>query len=168
MSRWRNGAGRKADIASGPEWLVGFAWLDADAPFSNFAGHDRTITLVEGPGFTLDFGPSRPALVVRRPYVPSAFDGGWPARCRVPDGPCMVLNAMTARSAWTHRVTAVSAATQVAPALDGSAFLIVLEGSVTIAGQTAGPRDAFRIDDVTTPDAGTAARAALICIAPVR
>jgi hypothetical protein len=57
VSRWRNGAGRKADIAAGPDWLVGYAWLDADAPFSDYAGYDRTITLIEGPGFILDFGP---------------------------------------------------------------------------------------------------------------
>jgi len=54
-SRWRNGAGRKADIATGQDWLVGFAWLEADAPFSDYRGLDRTITLVDGQGFTLDF-----------------------------------------------------------------------------------------------------------------
>ena len=168
MSRWRNGAGRKADIATGPGWLVGFAWLDADAPFSDFAGHDRTIALVEGPGFTLDFGPAHPALLARRPHVPSAFDGGWPARCRVPDGPCVVLNAMTARATWTHRVTVAPVAEQVAPAPGALAFLVVLEGSVTIAGQTAGPRDTFRIEGAGTPDASATARAALIRIAPVQ
>ena len=168
VSRWRNGAGRKADIAAGIGWLVGFAWLDADAPFSDYAGHDRTITLVEGPGFTLDFGPSRPALVARRPYVPSTFDGGWAARCRVPDGPCMVLNAMTARATWTHSVTVGPAAAQAVPTPGGVAFLVVLEGSVTIAGQSAGARDAFRIEDATTPRAGADARAALIRLDPVR
>jgi environmental stress-induced protein Ves len=167
VSRWRNGAGRKADVATGPGWLVGFAWLDADAPFSDFAGHDRTITLVEGPGFTLDFGPAHPALLARRPYVPSVFDGGWPARCEVPDGPCMVLNAMTARSAWTHRVTVGPVVERVAAAPGGAAFLVVLEGSITIAGRTAGPRDAFRIEGATTPEAGAVGRTALIRIAPV-
>ena len=164
MSPWRNGAGRKSDIAAGPGWLVGFAWLDAEAPFSDCAGHDRTITLIEGPGFTLDFGPSRPALIARRPYVPSTFDGGWAARCRVPDGPCMVLNAMTARASWTHSVTAAPAATITAPTPGGAAFLVVLEGSITIAGQRGGARDAFRIEDATTPGAGPDARAALIRI----
>ena len=167
MSRWRNGAGGKADIAAGPDWLVGFAWLEADAPFSDYAGHDRTITLVEGPGFTLDFGPSHPALLVCHPYVPAAFDGGRPARCRAPDGSCMVLNAMTARAAWTHRVTVATANARVAPGPGGVAFLVVLEGSVTLAGQTAGPRDAFRIEGATTLEAGAAARVALIGIDPV-
>ena len=167
MSRWRNRAGRKADIAAGPDWLVGFAWLDADAPFSDYAGHDRTITLVEGPGFTLDFGPSHPALLARRPFVPSAFDGGWPVRCRVPDGPCMVLNAMTARAARTHRVMVATGPAKTAPVPGGVAFLVVLEGTVSIDGETAAPRDAFRIEGAITLEAGATARIALIGIDPV-
>jgi environmental stress-induced protein Ves len=167
VSRWRNGAGRKADIAAGPDWLVGFAWLDADAVFSDYAGYDRTITLVEGPGFTLDFGSAHPALLARRPFVPGAFDGGWAARCRVPDGPCMVLNAMTARAGWTHRVAVATGLARAAPAPGGVAFLVVLEGSLTIAGQTAGPRDAFRVEDAVTLEGGTTARVALIGIDPV-
>jgi environmental stress-induced protein Ves len=49
VSRWRNGAGRKADIATGDGWMAGFAWLDEEAPFSEFAGQDRTITLLQAP-----------------------------------------------------------------------------------------------------------------------
>lgn len=107
VSRWVNGAGRKADIASGPGWMVGFAWLDTDAPFSDLGGQDRTITLVDGPGFTLDFAPPHPALVVRSLHVPSRFDGGWPTRCRI-EGPCLVLNAMTTRGEWRHDVRIVT------------------------------------------------------------
>ena len=168
MSRWRNGAGRKADLAAGPDWLVGYAWLDADAPFSDFAGHDRTITLIEGPGFTLDFGPSRPALVARRLYIPSTFDGGWAARCRVPEGPCMVLNAMTAQAAWTHSVTVAPAAAIPAPSPGGAAFLVVLEGSITIEGQSAQARDAFRIEEAVALRAAADARVALIRVDPTR
>jgi hypothetical protein len=168
VSPWRNGAGRKADIAAGADWLVGFAWLDADAPFSSYDGHDRTITLIEGPGFTLDFGRAHAALAARKPYVPCLFDGGWTAQCRVPDGPCMVLNAMTARATWTHSVSVGPVAAQAAPSHGGLAFLVVLEGSVAIDGQTAGPRDAFRLSGAATSEAGADARAALIRIDPIR
>ena len=167
MSRWRNGAGRKADIAAGPDWLVAFAWLDADGAFSDYAGFDRTITLVEGPGFALDFGPAHPALLARRPFVPAAFDGGWPARCRVPDGSCMVLNAMTARAGWTHRVAVATGLVRAEPGAGGVAFLVVLEGSVSIGGQTAGPRDAFRVEGAVAVDGGGGARVAVIGIDPV-
>jgi environmental stress-induced protein Ves len=167
VSRWRNGAGRKADIAAGPDWLVGFAWVDADAAFSDYAGYDRTITLVEGPGFALDFGSAHPALLARRPFVPAAFDGGWPARCRVSDGPCMVLNAMTARAGWTHRVAVATGPVRTATAPGGVAFLVVLEGSVSIGGETAGPRDAFRVEGAVAVDGGVGARVAVIGIDPV-
>jgi environmental stress-induced protein Ves len=166
VSRWRNGAGRKADIAAGPDWLVGFAWLDADAAFSDYAGHDRTITLVEGPGFALDFGPAHPALLARHPFVPAAFDGGWPARCRVPDGPCVVLNAMTARATWIHSVTVAPPPALAAPTPGGEAFLVVLEGRVAIDGQTGGPRDAFWLADAATASAGASAVTVLIRIDP--
>jgi len=168
VSRWRNGAGRKADIAAGPDWLVGFAWLDADAPFSDYVGHDRTITLIEGPGFTLDFGPRHDALDVQIPYAPRPFDGGRTAYCRVPDGPCIVLNAMTARATWTHSVSVAPAAALAAPAPGGVAFLVVLEGSVVIDGRIAGPRDAFRLAGAVTPHTRGAARTALIRIDPIR
>jgi environmental stress-induced protein Ves len=167
VSRWRNGAGRKADIAAGTDWLVGFAWLDADAAFSDYAGYDRTITLVEGPGFALDFGPAHPALLARRSFVPAAFDGGWAARCRVPDGPCMVLNAMTARAGWTHRVGVATGPVRIATTSGGVAFLVVLEGTVSIGGETAGPRDAFRVEGAVAVDGGVGARVAVIGIDPV-
>ena len=111
VSRWVNGAGRKADIDSSQDWMVGFAWLDADAPFSDFSGQDRTITLLDGPGFTLDFAPPHPALVVRSRHVPGAFDGGWPACCHI-IGPCLVLNAMSVRGRWRHDVRVLTARTQ--------------------------------------------------------
>jgi len=167
VSSWRNGAGRKADIASGPDWLVGFAWLDADVPFSNYGGHDRTILLIEGPGFALDFGPAHAPLAPRRPYVPCSFDGGWVAESRVPDGPCLVLNAMTARSTSIHSVAVTSPAALAAPAPGGAAFVVVLEGSIIIDGQTGGPRDAFRLEGAVTAQAGAGALAALIRIDPV-
>src|SRR5262249_56056499 len=57
-SRWRNGAGRKVDIASGPGWLVGFAWLDGDAPFSDYRGPDPTLPPLPRPPSP---PPSRPS-----------------------------------------------------------------------------------------------------------
>ncbi len=135
MSRWVNGAGRKADIDSGPGWMVGFAWLDTDAPFSDLTGQDRTITLLDGAGFTLDFAPPHPALEVRSPHVPSRFDGGWPARCRIV-GPNLVLNAITARDQWRHDVLVLTRPTRLpAPTTGTIAFLVDLT-----------TRDALRLD----------------------
>jgi hypothetical protein len=54
-----------------------------------------------------------------------------------------------------------------APAPGGVAFLVVLEGRVSIGGQTAEPRDAFRIEGAGTLDDDVAARVAVIGIDPV-
>ena len=89
------------------------------------------------------------------------------AECRVPDGPCLVLNAMTARSTSIHRVTVTSPAALAAPTPGGAAFVVVLEGRIAIDGQTGGPRDAFRLEGAVTAHAGTGALAALIRIDPV-
>ena len=144
-SRWANGAGRKADIDTGPGWMVGFAWLDADAPFSDFGGQDRIITLVDGPGFTLDFAPPNPALVVTTKHVPGPFDGGWPTECRIL-GPCLVLNAMCDRSQWRHSVQVLTSPTQIpAPPPNAISFLVDLT-----------TRDALRLDgaiEITVPPA---------------
>jgi hypothetical protein len=106
--------------------MAGFAWLDTDAPFSDLSGQDRTITLLDGPGFTLDFVPPHPALVVRSRHVPSPFDGGWPARCRIL-GPCLVLNAMSVRGQWRHDVRVLMAPARLPGPTPGAvAFLVDL------------------------------------------
>ena len=129
VSRWPNGAGRKADIASGDGWMVGYAWLDGDAPFSGLPGLDRTITLVEGPGFTLDIA-GRPPLVVDQPFQPAGFDGGAPTTCQV-RGPCRVLNVMTERGRLRYTVEIVEG---VVAARDGETFTVVLRGEAVVAG----------------------------------
>ena len=140
QSQWPNGAGRKADIASGPGWLIGFAWLEREAPFSDYAGHDRTITLVEGGGFTLDL-PEGSVLRVDRPDTPAAFDGKGPITCRLLGGPCTVLNVVSTYPGLSHTVQVLSA--HEVPAFEPGAhsFLGVLHGTVR-----AGNADAARLD----------------------
>ena len=144
LSRWRNGAGRKADIATGPGWLIGFAWLDADAPFSDYSGHDRTITLVEGPGFRLA-GAGRDPLVVTEVGHPASFDGGWLADCRIHGAPCVVLNAMSYRAQWRHAVT-VHRGGPIDPEGAVADVLVVLRGELRVGDLVAGPQDAIGLD----------------------
>ena len=160
VSPWRNGAGRKADIAAGPGWLAGFAWLDADAPFSDYAGYDRTITLVAGPGFRLEFPPPYPPLVAGERWVPRFFDGGLPARCCI-EGPCLVLNAMTERAAWRHSVEIAAP-----PARLADALLVVLRGTVAVGGAVAAEWDALRLADEAVLQPAGDALAAVIRIRP--
>ncbi|MEI7710077.1 MAG: HutD family protein [Rhodospirillales bacterium] len=142
VSLWANSAGRKADIAIGEGWLLGFAWLEQDAPFSDYSGHDRTITLLEGPGFSLDL-PAGSTLTVTERFQPTAFDGTGPMACHV-RGPCRVLNAISIYPGWSHTVQTTS---DNAPA-GKNAFAVVLRGRIGDAG----PLDTIPLtDDVTVP-----------------
>jgi environmental stress-induced protein Ves len=144
-SLWPNGAGRKADIATGPGWLCGFAWIDADADFSDYTGRDRTITLLQGDGFVLEFA-DRPPLVVDRLHVPSWFDGGWPTRCRLLGGPCVVLNANSDRALWQHTVEIRE------PLPDDTGFAVLLTDSVALPdGSIAGPLDTLPLPVALPP-----------------
>ena len=155
VSRWHNGAGRKADIATGDGWLTGFAWLDGDAPFSSLVGYDRTITLVQGPGFMLDI-TGRDPLVVQGPFQPAPFDGGAPTTCRI-TGPSRVLNVMTARDRFRHRITITGAGGRVAAEGVVARILVLLRGVATVA-------DAVQLDGVAQVEASADAVLADILI----
>ena len=147
QSLWLNKAGRKADIAAGEGWLLGFAWLDQDAPFSDYSGFDRTITLLEGPGFTLDL-PSGSVLSVATRFEPAAFDGAGPMACRV-KGPCRVLNAISAYPGMSHTVQVVPGADLASIKPGESVFAVVLRGAVGAAG----PLDTVVLTEATAaPD----------------
>ncbi len=143
VTRWPNGAGRKADIATGDGWMVGFAWLDADAPFSDLPGLDRTITLVEGPGFTLDIA-GRDALRVDRPFTPEGFDGGAETFCRIA-GASRVLNIMTRRTGWSHSIS-IGGLPGVIDPQSALCFVVVLQGRVPAGSDMLGTLDAVRLD----------------------
>lgn len=159
---WANGAGRKADIAGGEGWALAYAWLDGPAPFSDYSGFARTITLVEGDGFALDF-TDRPALEIAKPGVPTDFDGGWPCACRLLGGPCMVMNAYTAQGRIRHivRVMAPKAAGALALGDSLALFAVVLRGQVWVGGVAAGPHDTLRLGP---PAAASGSNDALIAV----
>jgi environmental stress-induced protein Ves len=172
-SPWPNGAGRKADIAAGPvgadgmpDWLLAFAWLDAEAPFSDYGGFDRTITLASGVAFVLDFGSDGPQpLVVDAPFRPTPFDGGLPVRCVLPAGPCLVLNVMTRRARFRHEVAIVSTRVPLPPAA-GERFGVVLRGRCAIEGRVLDPRDAVKLGTGVRLAAAAEALLAVVTILP--
>ncbi len=161
VSRWANGAGRKADIASRDGWMAGFAWLDADAPFSDLAGFDRTIMLVQGPGFTLEIA-GRPPLVVAQPFTPGAFDGGAATVCRVM-GPCRVLNVMTARGRFHHDLQVMGPGSAML-AGEVASLAVMLRGHGTVDGMALGTLDAALIGQADALEGTTQTLAASIAI----
>lgn len=154
VSPWKNGKGRKADVAEGDGWFVGLAWLEADVAFSNFPRTDRTTVLVDGAGFTLHFygrGPCTFAV----PGDRHGYAGDLPAQVKLVDGTCTVFNVMTRRGDLTHTV-------EVTDTLPDNGFAVVLRGSVEADGGPAGPGDVLVL-----PHAGAGSADLLVAVAVV-
>jgi environmental stress-induced protein Ves len=167
ITRWRNGLGRKADITGGEGWTLSFAWIDGDAPFSDYRGQDRTLTLLEGGGFMLEFA-EHPPLVVDRIQAPTGFGGDWPARCVLPGSPCMVVNVIAERARWRQSVEILPVTGEVAlTPLGGPCHAVVLQGEIALPDGGV----ATRHDTVPVPGRmvlhGQGARLALARLQPV-
>ena len=108
---WKNGGGSTTEIAIAPQgatyddfdWRISLATISHSGPFSTFAGIDRTLTLVSGPGVVLDVGNERQvALSEREPTV--AFPGEAQVAATVSSGPTTDFNVMTRRNACRHQL----------------------------------------------------------------
>ena len=94
---WRNGGGRTRELlvwpAQGPWRLrISRADIEADGPFSSFAGVTRWFTVLRGNGVELSFQDSN--VVLRAGDDALCFDGGETPGCRLLDGATVDLNLM--------------------------------------------------------------------------
>jgi glutathione S-transferase/environmental stress-induced protein Ves len=146
ITRWRNGLGRKAEVAGGEGWGLSFAWIDEDAPFSHYPGQDRSFTLLEGDGVRLDL-EGRPPLVVDRRWQPAVFPCDVPTECRLLGSPCLVVNLIAARALWRQSVEVVALAGELAVLpLGGPCHAVVLEGEAILPdGAQAGRHDSIGV-----------------------
>jgi environmental stress-induced protein Ves len=90
-----------------PLWRVSLTRILQDCDFTVFDRMDRTIMMIDGLGFELDFGGNGKALLDRR-YNPIEFRGEWSTRCRLISGPAEVVNVITDRRRATHNVTVMA------------------------------------------------------------
>jgi environmental stress-induced protein Ves len=72
---------------------------------------DRTIMMIDGLGFELDFGGNNGTALLDRRYNPVEFRGEWSTRCRLLSGPVEVINVITDRRRVTHHVTVMALGT---------------------------------------------------------
>ena len=150
---WRNGGGTTSEIAIEPgpggrfRHRLSIAEVTASGPFSDFAGCDRHILLLEGRGFTLRVEGDAPR-VVDRPLEPHAFDGGRPARCELHDGPVRDLNLMvdraTARGSLGVARLAAGERRELPPAATVLAYLVA--GRASAGDLHLVPGDTLRAD----------------------
>lgn len=115
---WRNGAGRTRTLWSGQGARVSVAVLDRDAPFSVFAGFERTFFLLGPDAVTLSVDGD-----LRRLEAGdwTSFAGEAEVAVRLEAGPVRALNVMTARDKAMHTVE------RAAEPFDG-AMLVALAG----------------------------------------
>jgi environmental stress-induced protein Ves len=106
---WKNGGGSTTQIAIAPpeaglddfEWRISLATIATDGPFSQFAGVDRTLVLVEGNGITLDIdGETSVLLCDDEPLA--AFAGEDQVHAKLNRGPTTDFNVMTRRDCCHH------------------------------------------------------------------
>ena len=97
VTAWRNGAGTTAEIAHEAgdgdrfAWRLSVADVPESGPFSDYAGYERIIAVVEGAGMRLRVGESEPAMLTAR-SAPYAFSGNMPTVCALLAGPIRDFN----------------------------------------------------------------------------
>lgn len=135
---WANGRGEtlelaRADDGAGMLWRLSLATVAEDGPFSVFPGVDRSLTVIEGPGFDLvGEGIARRAALLE----PVAFPGDVPVAARGVTAPSRDFNAMVARGRWRVRVRREVAEFAVPVAPGGSVAILALSlGGVIVNGE---------------------------------
>lgn len=99
---WGNGGGASRELFlrdhPGKEGRLLYRMSTTDivgsSPFSAYADYKRTITLLSGGPFTLEFDGRRPPHTLA-PFVPFDFSGGWTTYCTLQGPRAHVLNVMT-------------------------------------------------------------------------
>jgi environmental stress-induced protein Ves len=165
---WKNGGGTTTELmaetsgaAEGYDWRLSIAAVAASGPFSDFRGYDRSIMLVEGKGFTLDFAEDGIHHLTRS-FEPLRFDGAWRTACTLLDGPVKDFNLIARKN--VHAVLDVLRVTPgpEAIAVAATTVLHLFHGQVSAAdhGLTAG--DTLRIDGAVGPIALIATRPSIL------
>ena len=154
---WKNGGGSTLELAVEPPGATletGFAWrlstaeVAASGPFSAFPGLERTLLLLEGDGFLLEFG-DRGRIDLREPLLPVTFSGGWPASATLVGGPCRDLNLMwdPLRCSATLRSARLAGPLELARR-SGTVLVFVASGTLFVPGwdRYLGPGHTLRVD----------------------
>ncbi|TPJ39064.1 HutD family protein [Mesorhizobium sp. B2-5-13] len=139
---WKNGGGTTTEIAVSPDgaglddfdWRVSMARVERSGPFSNFAGIDRTLSVLEGEGIVLDVA-GRPPERVTPASQPFSFPADQPTSAALIAGPITDLNVMTRRGRMLHSVERLAISTPAEiPAEAGPTLILCHGGDAIFAG----------------------------------
>lgn len=165
---WKNGTGSTDEICLLPAGAsrdafalrVSRATIATAGVFSAFPGVERTITLIEGEGLTLEFDDRNVELAIGQPY---RFDSGLTPVGMPKGGPVRVVNVMAARETW--QLAPASVLTEdmaLQPEPQGLTIVFALRGTSGLSGSqetvTLGEGDCALLDAPATftPEAGAA------------
>jgi len=139
--KWKNGLGETAEVAIYPpaasldafDWRVSMARVEADGPFSPFAGFDRTLAVLSGSGIRLIL-QGRAAVDLDGGSNPYSFPADIACTASVGGGGITDLNVMTRRGRCWHRVRRIAGG--------GFDVLDVVDGRLETMLVAAGPEAA--------------------------
>lgn len=129
---WANGAGTTRTIARGMDgaWRVSLAELSGAAKFSQFAGFDRTLTLLDDE--TVDLH-SQDGQLNARAGQPVHFSGDLHVWVTLPARPVNVLNVMTRRDTCGSRVSVATHSARITSASSQILFCVAGQWSIESA-----------------------------------
>lgn len=137
---WKNGGGSTRELVCWPPgagteafgWRVSVARIATPGPFSQFAGVDRQIMLLDGDGVTLqDEGGALQHRLQQR-WQPWCFAGEQALDCRLIGGPSTDFNLMLRRGQWQGAMRVLHEACTVGAA--GAGLCLVLQGQWAVLG----------------------------------
>ncbi|HEY4163031.1 MAG TPA: HutD family protein [Dongiaceae bacterium] len=164
---WKNGGGMTTEIMAEPgptggfDWRLSIAEVAQSGPFSDFSGYDRTIMLIEGAGFVLDFDQA-PSKRVDRPFEPFPFAGEWQADCTLIDGPVRDFNLMTARDRISANLDILRPTQRISVPASRTLVVHALRGDIVVRSEKLAAGDTLRIDSAETPVEITGDSAAVV------
>jgi len=154
---WKNGGGVTTEIVVSPaaaglddfDWRISMARVENGGPFSQFAGIDRTLAVLEGEGISLEIA-GRPSVAVGRTAAPLSFPADVPTTAALIAGPITDLNVMTRRSRMKHTVERLVISAPLDIVIEADTTLILsLDGEIKVAGASParlGPLDTLSIE----------------------
>ncbi|WP_395022540.1 HutD family protein [Dongia sp.] len=164
---WKNGGGTTTELMAEPagaadyDWRISIADVAQSGPFSDFAGYQRNIMLVEGAGFTLEFD-DQPAQRLSRTFQPFCFDGAWRTHCTLIDGPVKDFNliARQGSGALLDVVRLIPGNETIPPAR--TMVLHLFRGQAAACGRNLAAGESLRIDGADAPIDLAAARPSIL------
>ncbi len=139
---WKNGGGETIEIAVSPEgagldnfdWRISMAKVESDGPFSQFAGVERTLSVLEGHGIALSI-EGMPSISLGKARAPFSFDASLKTDAKLKDGAIVDLNVMSRKGAASHHCYRILEGGNVALGAKTTVVFSITDGLVVDDGE---------------------------------